>query len=357
MNRGREAGQMDRASALLEVRTLHKRFPVKGGWFARPQQIYAVDGIDLSVPSARTVGLVGESGCGKTTTARLIAKLCEPDSGEIRFGGHDISTLRGDALRNYRRNVQMVFQDPFESLNPRRSILQILSQPFINYSICSGSELRDRVGHLLQMVGLHPESIFIDRYPHQLSGGQRQRVGIARAIALSPRLLIADEPVASLDISVRAQILNLLKTLQGNLQLSYLLITHDLAVVRSLCDTTAVMYMGKIIEYAATESLFGKPMHPYTQALISATPLPNPRRARARRRIVLSGEIPSPLDPPSGCRFHTRCPYAEARCRGEEPALRLVGSGHQVACHFAEQLLRTENACDDSPIPSRRRAG
>ena len=321
--------------SLLQVQRLTKHFPVDGGWLRPPRHVHAVDDVSFSLEAGESFALVGESGCGKTTTARLLAKLEKPDDGSILFDEQEVAELSGPALKQYNRDVQMIFQDPFESLNPRRTVRAILRQPLLNHDVADKGEIDETVVGLLNQVGMEPGEIFMDRYPHQLSGGQRQRIGIARALTLKPRLVIADEPVSSLDISIRAQILNLLKALQAQHDLSYLFITHDLGVVRSVCDRVGVMYLGEIVELAAVESLFTAPLHPYTQALLSATPVADPVKARERRRIILEGEVPSALDPPTGCRFHTRCPYSEKRCVEEKPALRELRPGHTVACHFA----------------------
>ena len=321
--------------SLLQVRRLTKHFPVDGGWLRPPRHVHAVDDISFSLSAGESFALVGESGCGKTTTARLLAKLEKPDDGSMLFDEQEVAELSGPALKQYNRDVQMIFQDPFESLNPRRTVRAILRQPLLNHDAAEKGEIDETIVGLLNQVGMEPGEIFMDRYPHQLSGGQRQRIGIARALTLKPRLVIADEPVSSLDISIRAQILNLLKALQAQHDLSYLFITHDLGVVRSVCDRVGVMYLGEIVELAAVESLFTTPLHPYTQALLSATPVADPVKARKRRRIILEGEVPSALDPPTGCRFHTRCPYSEKRCVEEKPVLRELHPGHTVACHFA----------------------
>ena len=321
--------------SLLQVQRLTKHFPVDGGWLRPPRHVHAVDDVSFSLEAGESFALVGESGCGKTTTARLLAKLEKPDDGSMLFDQQEVAELSGPALKQYNRDVQMIFQDPFESLNPRRTVRSILRQPYLNHDVAVKGEIDETVVGLLNQVGMEPGEIFMDRYPHQLSGGQRQRIGIARALTLKPRLVIADEPVSSLDISIRAQILNLLKALQAQHHLSYLFITHDLGVVRSVCNRVGVMYLGEIVELAAVESLFTTPLHPYTQALLSATPVADPVKARGRRRIILEGEVPSALDPPTGCRFHTRCPYSEKRCVEEKPALRELHTGHTVACHFA----------------------
>ncbi len=303
---------------LLRIECLVKHFPVKSGFFGEHSGlVHAVDNITLSIREGDTFGLVGESGCGKTTLARLIAKLEDSNEGRIIFRGKEISQLSGQELKLYRREVQMVFQDPFESLNPRRTVESILSQPFLNHKIASGSELKAIIVNLLNAVGLKPGEQYLRRYPHQFSGGQRQRIGIARAIALRPRLVIADEPVSALDISIRAQILELLKELQQTFHMSSLFISHDLSVVRSLCNVVAVMYLGKLVEMGGADELFSRTLHPYTLALISATPISDPRKALSKKRIIMKGDVASPINPPSGCRFRTRCPYQVAVCADE----------------------------------------
>jgi oligopeptide/dipeptide ABC transporter ATP-binding protein len=316
---------------LLEVNGLKKHFPIRRGLLGRVSgHVYAVDGISFTIGEGETLGLVGESGCGKSTAAKSIMKLIEPTAGEIKLRGARIDQLRPSAMRPYRRELQFVFQDPYSSLNPRLSVGAIVGEPLANYRIAAGSELKDRVIAILAKVGLRADAM--ERYPHEFSGGQRQRIGIARALAINPRLIICDEPVSALDVSVQAQVVNLLKDLQKEFRLSYLFVAHDLAVVENISHRIAVMYLGKIVELTDRQSLFSAPLHPYTEALLSAVPLPDPNAPR--RRIILSGDVPSPINPPTGCRFHTRCPYAEARCRVEEPALREVKPGHLVACHL-----------------------
>ena len=316
---------------IVEVKNLKKYFPLKGAFFTRKKRfVQAVDDISFKIMKGETFGLVGESGCGKTTTGRLLLRLIEPTAGTVYFTGHNIFSLNKSEMRKLRRETQIIFQDPFASLNPRKTVMQTLSSPFIIHKI---PEYEDKVPELLEKVGLTPPHKFINRYSHELSGGQRQRVAIARAIALNPSFIVTDEPVASLDMSIRAQILNLLKYIQKEHGVSYLLITHDLAVERSTSHHIAVMYLGKIVELAETNELFERPLHPYTKALLSATPIPNPKRTRSRERILLKGELPSPINPPPACRFNTRCPVVTPRCIGEEPQLVEVSKGHLVACH------------------------
>lgn len=318
---------------LLTVTGLVKHFVVERGVvFRKPTAtLHAVDGVSFTIGAGETFGLVGESGCGKTTTARLILRVLAPDSGQIRFEGRDVTALRGRSLRNLRRQIQLVFQDPLASLNPRMTVRRLIAEPLI----AQGAWDRQgpgRVSEVLERVGLEPEHGH--RYPHEFSGGQRQRIGIARALVVRPKLVVCDEPVSALDVSMRSQILNLLADLQRDLGLTYLFISHDLSVVRQVCDRIAVMYLGKVVEIADRDSLFAKAQHPYTRALLSAAPIPDPDIERQRRRIVLQGEVPSPLQPPSGCRFHTRCWKAQEVCRGEEPELR--PGDHSAACHFPE---------------------
>ena len=320
----------------LQAVGLVRRYPVGGSLLGRTQWLRAVEGVDFNIAAGEAVGLVGESGCGKSTAARLMTQLEPPDEGRILLDGRDATRARGRDLQRYRRQVQLVFQDPMESLNPRQTILQVISRPIINFQIASGDAVLRRVKELLELVGLTPASSYLGRYPHQLSGGQRQRVAIAAALAANPRVLVADEPVASLDISVRAQILNLLRSLQKQFGLSLLFISHDLGVVRSFCTRTSIMYLGKIVESGLTEDIFRAPAHPYTRMLIAATPVADPRAARNRSRAAVRGEVPSALAPPSGCSFHPRCPIAKPSCAILEPELRSLAPERHVACHFAD---------------------
>ena len=321
--------------ALLEVRDLVKHFPVRSGMLGRRAgMVRAIDGVSFSIRKGETLGLVGESGCGKTTTGRCILQLEPPTGGHIVFEGVDLAQVGDEALRGVRRHMQVIFQDPYSSLNPRMTVGQILAEPIKVHGIVRDKGERAlRVRELLTQVGLAPQHA--RRYPHQLSGGQRQRVGIARALATQPSLIICDEPVSALDVSIQAQIINLLEELQERFGLTYLFIAHDLSVVRHISDRVAVMYLGKIVEIADRRSVYDEPLHPYTRALLSAVPIPDPKLEARRERIVLRGEVPSPLNPPSGCVFHPRCPIAEARCSAEVPALREIRAGHWSACHLA----------------------
>jgi len=319
---------------LVTVKNLKKYFPVEKGLFRRRRQsLKAVDDVSLGIGKGDNLALVGESGCGKTTTARLILRLLDPTSGSVYFAGKSVFNLSEKELRSLRPQMQLVSQDPYASLNPRKTIRQILSKPFRLHTDMSSNEIEDKILRLLEIVGLSPPELFVDRHPHEFSGGQRQRICIARAIALDPPFVVADEPVSALDVSVRAQILNLLKDLQARLGITYLFITHDLAVVRSVSNRIAVMYLGKLVEVGVVSGLFKAPLHPYTEALLSATPIPDPERSRSKQRIILRGDVPSPIDPPPGCRFHTRCPLAVDECKVSEPVLREVEDG-LVACHL-----------------------
>ncbi len=316
---------------LLQVTDLKKHYPIRGGLFGRTgAKVYAVDGISFHVDAGETLGLVGESGCGKSTAGKTILKLVEPTSGTISLLGKRIDALDRAAMWPHRRDLQVVFQDPYSSLSPRLSAGAIVAEPLTNFGIAKGAEARERVAWLFGKVGLRPEQM--DRYPHEFSGGQRQRLGIARALAVRPKLIVADEPVSALDVSVQAQVINLMTDLQAEFGVSFLFVAHDLAVVEHISHRVAVMYLGKIVEIADRRTIFADPQHPYTQALLSAAPQPDPKRKR--KRIILSGDVPSPINPPAGCRFHTRCPYAEARCRIEEPQTRELAPGHLVACHL-----------------------
>jgi oligopeptide/dipeptide ABC transporter ATP-binding protein len=323
------------SEALLEVQNLVKHFPVGGGMFTGPTGLVrAVDDVSFSIERGETVGLVGESGCGKTTTGRCILQLERATSGRILFEGVDLTTLDDAALRAVRRKVQVIFQDPYSSLNPRMTIGQILAEPLkVHGLVPDGAKREARVRELLDQVGLLTQHA--RRYPHQLSGGQRQRVGIARALAMEPALIVCDEPVSALDVSIQAQIINLLEDLQQRLGLTYLFIAHDLSVVRHISDRVVVMYLGKVVEVADRQALYEDPLHPYTRALLSAVPIPDPALEARREHTVLRGEVPSPLSPPPGCVFHPRCPRAEGRCSAEVPPLREIKPAHRGACHFA----------------------
>ena len=325
-------------TSLLEVRDLKVHFPLGGSLLRAPSAIVrAVDGVSLAIAEGEVVAVVGESGCGKTTLARAVLGLTPPTGGTIRFHGSDVALQSTQQRNDYYRQVQMVFQDPFDSLNPRKTVVQTLTQPLRIHRIVPPSEFRAEAARILELVGLSPAALYLDRYPHQFSGGQRQRICIARAIAVRPRLIVADEPVSALDISIRAQILTLMRRLQQELGLSYLFITHDLGVVRSLCDRVVVMYLGQVVEEGRTEDLFAHPRHPYTNALLAACPLPDPLRARARKRVPLSGDVPSPVNPPSGCRFHPRCPVLREKCSLEPPVARDFARGQRSVCHFADE--------------------
>jgi oligopeptide/dipeptide ABC transporter ATP-binding protein len=323
---------------LLRIDDLVKHFPIKAGVFKRTVgQVRAVDGVSLTVQPGETLGVVGESGCGKTTLGRTIMKLLEPTSGRIVFGGEDITGYKRKQMRAIRRDIQIVFQDPYASLNPRMTVRDIVAEPLRIHGLYTRSEGNRRIEELLRTVGLSPEHA--NRFPHEFSGGQRQRIGVARALALNPRMIVLDEPVSALDVSIQAQVVNLLDELQNQFGLTYLFIAHDLSVVRHVSDRVAVMYLGKVIEIGTRHQIYGSPMHPYTQALLSAVPIETPAQRGKRSRIVLEGDVPSPANPPSGCRFRTRCWKAQEICAQEEPALvPRAGGAHPVACHFAEEL-------------------
>jgi oligopeptide/dipeptide ABC transporter ATP-binding protein len=338
---------------LLAVQGLKKHFPITRGLFSTVKAyVKAIDGVSFHIDRGEVLGLVGESGCGKTTVGRVIIRLYRPTAGQILFrlpDGQvvDLAGLGHGELRPLRRHMQMIFQDPFSSLNPRKTILEIVGEPLRVNGLAQGRQLQERVAELLHLVGMRPE--YMMRYPHAFSGGQRQRIGIARALALNPEFIVADEPVSALDVSVQAQILNLMRSLQRKLGLTFLFISHDLSVVKHMSDRIAVMYVGKLVEVADREALFARPLHPYTEALLSAVPVPDPRRRRTR--LVLEGEVPDPANPPPGCPFHPRCRYAQDMCSREEPPLRAMPGGRTVACHLAEQLelagaLRPARAAD-----------
>jgi oligopeptide/dipeptide ABC transporter ATP-binding protein len=327
------------SKTLVDVRDLKMHFPLTRGIVLQRVVGYvrAVDGVTFSIERGQTMGLVGESGSGKTTIGRTIVRLYKPTSGQILFDNRDLATLEGEPMRQIRQRVQMIFQDPFASLNPRFTIGSLIAEPMHIYHVGSNSEIRERTEELLRVVGLRPE--YIDRYPHEFSGGQRQRIAVARALSINPEFVIADEPVSALDVSVRAQVLNLLQRLQEQFNLTYLFVSHDLSVVRHVADRIAVMYLGKIVELSDRDELYAAPKHPYTKALLSAIPIPDPQIEKHRHRIILSGDLPSPIKIPSGCRFHTRCPMAQDICREVEPTLDAKeGREHYAACHFSERV-------------------
>ena len=320
---------------LLRVERLTRHFPIMQGVFRRQVgTVKAVDGVDFEILEGETVGLVGESGCGKSTTGRAILRLHPATAGRIEFRGEDITALEGEALRRLRRRMQMIFQDPQDSLNPRMTAGGIVGEPLREHGTARGKALAERVEALFESVGLDPR--FTNRYPHEFSGGQRQRIGVARALALDPEFIVCDEPIAALDVSIQAQVVNLLEDLQERLGLTYLFISHDLGMIRHIADRVAVMYLGKIVELAPSDVLYREPLHPYTRALLSAVPIHDPELEAKRERIILTGDVPSPADPPPGCRFSTRCPLAAPECSAREPAWRELRPGHRVACHFAE---------------------
>ncbi len=318
---------------LLSVRGLKKYFPITAGFLVQREvgAVKAVDGLDFDVFKGETLGLVGESGCGKSTTGRTILQLYRPTAGSVVFEGTDLATIGGEPLRRMRKRMQMIFQDPYASLNPRMSVGRIVSEPLKVHNVGTPKEQMERVQYLMEKVGLNP--YFVNRYPHEFSGGQRQRIGIARALALNPTLIVADEPISALDVSIQAQVVNLLQDLQKEFGLTYLFIAHDLSMVRHICDRVAVMYLGKIVEVAAADELYHNPLHPYTQSLLSAVPVPDPEVEAKRQRIILKGDVPSPAKPPIGCNFNTRCPVAFEACFRDEPELQEAQPSHWVACH------------------------
>lgn len=323
----------DTKQPLVQVKGLKKYFPVTQGIIIQRKvaDVKAVDGLDFEIRKGETLGLVGESGCGKSTTGRAILQLYRPTAGEVIFQGKNLCKLQGEELRKMRRHMQMIFQDPYASLNPRMTVGDIIGEPLEVHNIAKGKEKKERVQELLQIVGLNP--YFVNRYPHEFSGGQRQRIGVARALAVNPDFIVCDEPISALDVSIQAQIINLLEELQEKFHLTYLFIAHDLSVVRHISDRVAVMYLGKIVELTDRNSLYNNPLHPYTKALLSAVPIPDPVVEEKRERIILVGDVPSPLNPPSGCRFHTRCPIVMDICKKQDPVFRDVGGDHWVACH------------------------
>ncbi|WP_297035592.1 ABC transporter ATP-binding protein [uncultured Enorma sp.] len=332
---------------LLKVEHLTKEFPAEAGMLAgrfSKRVVSAVNDVSFEINAGETFGLVGESGCGKSTTGRSIMRLTKPTTGHVYFQGHDVAKMNRKELKHLRRDMQFIFQDPYASLNPRMTIGEIVSEPMTIHGVGTKEERLERVRELLDVVGLNPEHI--NRYPHEFSGGQRQRIGIARAFALRPKLIICDEPVSALDVSIQAQVLNLLKDLQDRYGTAYLFIAHDLSVVQHISDRVAVMYLGKIVEISDWKTLYTEPHHPYTQSLLSAVPVPDPDVQKTRERIILAGDPPSPIDPPTGCRFHTRCPIAQAICSKDVPELREVAPGHRCACHFAEKFPIKETHID-----------
>jgi len=330
---------MSSNNVLLNVDNLVKHFPITKGIIFQKQvaAVHAVDNVSFKIHKGETLGLVGESGCGKSTTGRTILQLYRPTSGSVSFDGVDLVALRGEELRKMRRKMQMIFQDPYASLNPRMTVGEIVGEPLVVHKIAQQKEINERVEHLLELVGLNPA--FANRYPHEFSGGQRQRIGVARALSLQPSFIVCDEPISALDVSIQAQVVNLLEDLQSQFNLTYLFVAHDLSMVRHISDRVAVMYLGVIVELASRNDVYNKPLHPYTQALLSAVPIPDPVADAKRQRVILQGDVPSPVNPPSGCRFRTRCPIAESICAESRPEFREIETGHFVACHFADRFL------------------
>ena len=334
---------------LVKLEGVKKYFPITRGiiFQHRVGDVHAVDGVDLEIHEGETLGLVGETGCGKSTLARVVMRLFEPTAGKLWFDGRDITAIQGRELREMRRDMQMIFQDPYASLNPRKTVGSIIGEPFRLHRTVARDKIKGEVQELMELVGLNPEHY--NRYPHEFSGGQRQRIGVARSLALRPKLIVCDEPVSALDVSIQAQILNLLDDLQEEFKLTYLFIAHDLSVVKHVSDRIAVMYLGKIAELAVGDSLYKTPKHPYTGALLSAVPIADPELAKLKKRIILEGDVPSPIDPPSGCRFHPRCPRAQfPRCKEEEPLLRQLGARQMAACHFPleERIIEAPSPAD-----------
>jgi oligopeptide/dipeptide ABC transporter ATP-binding protein len=348
METGAPVGDSAREDVLIEARGLRKHFVTKRPLFGKPTVVRAVDGVDLSVRRGETFSIVGESGCGKSTLARLLIRLLDPTEGSVVYDGEDIAALPEGEMRRLRRDLQFVFQDPFSSLNPRMTIGGLVEEPMRAHGIHDPKQRREEVARLLRRVGLRPE--YADRYPHEFSGGQRQRIGIARALATGPKLLIGDEPVSALDVSVQAQVINLLEDLKEEFGLTLIVIAHDLAVVRHMSDRVGVMYLGELVEVGEAEDFFAAPLHPYSRALLAAIPAPDPARRHDGARPTLTGDIPNPVAPPPGCRFHTRCPFADARCRTKRPVLRPAGEGRAVACHHFETLEPAEGL---PPPPTR----
>ena len=324
---------MNETETLLSVKDLVMHFPIKRGVFQHTVgYVHAVDGVSFDIHKGETLGLVGESGCGKSTTGRTILQLYKPTAGKVFFEDKELTNMKGEDLRHMRRKMQMIFQDPYASLNPRMTVEEIVGEPLIVHNLAKGREVREKVKELLGLVGLNPA--YVDRYPHEFSGGQRQRIGVARALSLQPDLIVCDEPISALDVSIQAQVVNLLEDLQEQFGLTYLFIAHDLSMVRHISDRVAVMYLGIIVELAERQELYEKPLHPYTKALLSAVPIPDPVVEEKRQRMILTGDVPSPINPPSGCRFRTRCPIAADICAEKQPEFREISTGHYAACHM-----------------------